>query len=102
MDFKLLEAYQTLQDEICPQCGQPVWLCRNPDDSISWSVEDSVCYATRAKEERMWARENKRKKPSKDDRQGWGRFTYTVPAVSGHMPEGTELPTRKEFYSNVV
>lgn len=100
MDFKLLEAHQILRDEICPQCGQPSWLCRSNDDRVSWRVSDSVCHATKAREEFDW-RKNNKGRPSKDDRQGWGRFSYVTPIVSGHMPEGTELPTRKEFYESV-
>ena len=98
-DFKILEAYQILQDEICPQCGNPIWLCRSNDDSVSWTVEKSVCRASRALEEKAW-RDDKTKKhtATKEEKANWGVSRYAVPKVSGHMPEGTELPTREDFY----
>lgn len=101
LDFRLLEAYQMLQDETCPQCGQPSWLCRSSDDRISWRVNESVCHATKAREEREWVRDNPSKRADKDERRKWGRFSYATPVVSSHYPEGTELPTRKEYYENV-
>lgn len=100
MDFKLLEAYQILQDEMCPQCGQPTWLCRNTDDRIAWKVESSICYSTRTKEEREWHKNNKGS-PKREERQNWGVFTYATPHVASHYDEGTALPTRKEYYENV-
>ena len=100
MDFKLLEAYQTLQDEICPQCGFPVWQCRSTDDRFAWHTETSVCYATRAREEAEWRNENGSKSPSQDERKSWGRFTYASPKLAGHYDEDTDLPTRREFYEN--
>ena len=87
MDFRLLEAYQILQDELCPQCGH-----------ISWTMEKSICYATRAKEQKQWSKNN-RGAPKKKDSQDWGVSYYMKPVVPGNKPEGTTLPTRKEFYS---
>ena len=98
MDFRLLEAYQILQDELCPQCGHPAWLCRSTSDGISWTMEKSICYATRAKEQKQWSKNN-RGAPKKKDSQDWGVSYYMKPVVPGNKSEGTTLPTRKEFYS---
>ena len=101
LDFKLLEAYQTLQDEICPQCQNPMWLCRSGSQDVGWSVRTDICRASREREERQWRKDNPGKGPTAKDRKGWGEFMYTVPIVPSYRPEGTTLPTRKEFYGEV-
>jgi len=98
MDFKWLEAYQIMKDEICPQCGNPIWLCRSTDDRISWHEETSVCYATRAKEEKEYRRSSgKKKKLSAEDRQKMGRISFMIPQLSEYH-KGEKLPTREEYY----
>lgn len=93
-DFALIEAYQILQDEVCPKCGQPIWLCRSDSPRIEFGVEETVCYATRAIEERN-AKSGK-DKPTKEQRKEWGRIRYAVPRVPDN--ETGDLPTRKDFY----
>lgn len=102
-DFKLLEAYQLLTDEICPQCQNPFWLCRNNSHDIGWSVKEDVCRATKAREEVEWRKDkaNRGKNPKREDRESWGKFTYVKPVVPKNRPEGTELPTRESFYGAV-
>lgn len=99
LDFQLLEAYQVIEDEKCPQCGQPVWLCRSTDSNVEWTVKESICYSSRAKEEKE-ARRNKktRAKVKASERAAWGRIEYAVPRIMSAAPEGTKLPTRKDFY----
>ena len=89
-----------LQDEICPQCQNPVWLCRSTSNDVGWSVRTDICRATKAREEKEWQKNNKGK-PKAKDKAEWGAFTYTVPIVPRSSPEGTELPTRKEFYEGL-
>lgn len=99
LDFRILEAYQIMQDELCPQCGHPVWLCRSKKDSITWKVESSICYATRAKEENLWKKTpGNRGAPKREEKAKWGLSTYMKPAVASNCPKGTKLPTREEFY----
>ena len=108
MDFKVLEAYQMLRDEICPQCGHPVWLCRSKSDDIEWTANTDVCYATRRKEEAEWQQNNKskhgekRRRPDRDEKAKWGRYTYVTPRVPSYAPEGTELPTRRDYYEGLM
>ena len=103
LDFKLLEAYQAMEDESCPKCGQPVWLCRSTDDRITWAVDNTTCYSTRALEEKQESRKKKGdKKATADEKKSWGRIEYAVPRVPGHLPEGTELPTRKDYYESLT
>lgn len=99
LDFQLLEAYQIIQDEKCPQCGNPIWLCRSNDNNIEWVTREDICYASRAKEEKAANRDKKpREKIDAKTRAKWGRIDYVTPRVISAAPEGTELPTRKEFY----
>lgn len=100
LDFQLLEAYQTIEDEKCPQCGQPIWLCRSTNPNVEWTVKEDVCYASRAKEEKEARRHKKpREKIDAKERASWGRIEYATPRVISTAPEGTTLPTRKDFYS---
>lgn len=96
-DFLLLEAYQMLQDEICPKCGHPVWLCRSDSTNVEFKVRDAVCYAERALRETEDRQKDKGSRADKTERKGWGRFYYTSPFVPDNV-EG-ELPTRAEFYT---
>ena len=98
LDFQLLEAYQILQNEICPQCQNPVWLCRSTSHDVGWSVKTDVCRASKERDEADWRKDNRGKNPKRTDREKWGAYTYVVPIVPRNRPEGTELPTRAEFY----
>jgi Zn-finger nucleic acid-binding protein len=97
-DFLLLVAYQMLQDEICPKCGHPVWLCRSSSNRVQFKVRAGVCYAERSLRE--YEDQHKPKGEREKDRkarQAWGQFFYTQPFVPENV-EG-ELPTRAEFYA---
>jgi Zn-finger nucleic acid-binding protein len=96
-DFKLLEAYQMLQDEMCPKCGHPVWLCRSTSNRVEFKVRDATCYAERAlREKEDQNKPRNQRETDKSVKAGWGRFYYTQPFVPENV-EG-ELPTRAEFY----
>lgn len=99
LDFQLLEAYQIIQDEKCPQCGNPVWLCRSADKYTEWTIKEDICYASRAKEQKAAMRDKKPKdKIDAKTRKAWGRIEYPEVRLSSVAPEGATLPTRKEFY----
>jgi hypothetical protein len=95
-DFILLEAYQRLQDELCPKCGHPVWFCRSQGNAVQFSVQTAYCASERALKE--WEDRQNGKKAEKKDKAAWGRFTYTVPKP---LP-GQELPTRSEYYEDLA
>lgn len=100
-DFILLEAYQMLQDEICPKCGHPVWLCRSDSASVQFKVRSAVCNAERELkivEDRK--RPDKEREKDKKVRAGWGEFYYTQPFVPENI--GGEMPTRGEFYASLM
>jgi hypothetical protein len=52
LDVKLKIAWQTLQDETHPGCGQPIWLSMAPDNWIEFDVESQMCYACEATDKR--------------------------------------------------
>jgi len=97
-DFKLIEAFQILEDETCPKCGQPTWLCRSTDPRVEFSAQDTICYATRAVEERRYAESNKGKSASAKERRSWGLIEFSTPFVPDNI-EG-ELPTRSDYYES--
>lgn len=100
LDFKLTEAYQILQDETCPQCGNPIWLCRSTDNRVEWSVNKSVCYASKTVDESEWRASNPKKTPSKSDRERWGTSKYATPRLMP-MYDGEDMPTRSDYYESL-
>lgn len=101
MDFLLLEAYQMLQDEICPKCGHPIWLCRSQSNRVIFEVGETYCGGERAIEEYRDSKKprNERAKPA--ERKEWGRSLYTTPKVPPQLKDA-ELPTREEFYKEMA
>ena len=95
-DFKLLEAYQMLQDETCPQCGHPIWLCRSTSNNVAFKVQTATCYADRALKEAEDSKKPKKEKADKATRSEWGEYKYTLPYTPPNSEGG--LPTRREFY----
>lgn len=101
MDFLLLEAYQTLQDEICQKCGHPVWLCRSNSGNVTFEVKTGTCYAEIALESyKLRGLKKDDKREALKNKKNWGVFTYTVPVVPP-MIQG-ELPTREEYYRDLA
>ena len=99
MDRALIEAYQILDDERCPECGQPTWICRNDDPNIQFEVKKDICYAKRVIEEK-----NADLKSTKDPKErakmkaSWGAIEYPAPFTI----DGSPLPTRQEYYARVA
>lgn len=95
-DRRLLRAYQTLQDESCSHCGNPVWLCRS--GKVEWSVAQSTCNADRALEVWREAQDKAGRKPKP------GSHPYPDPYVIRFDADGTayedreSLPSREEYF----
>ena len=94
LDYNLVHAYQSYKDELCPKCGNPVWLCRSTDPSIDWSVDTTTCYASQAIEARRFRDDNPSKQPDAATRKKWGSDYYAV--AKPIRPDQT-LPTRADF-----
>lgn len=98
-DFRLLEAYQIMQDESCGHCGHPVWLCRNPD--VEWEVRTSTCESDRSIT--TW-REQQTDSDGKSKVKN-GVHPYAIPFVFEFSDDGspvkefTKLPSREDFYT---
>lgn len=95
-DFSLLEAYQILQDETCPKCGQPSWLCRTTDPRVRFTVHESTCYAEKALMEKADSEKPSKEKAKKGQKAEWGRSRFARAEVN--PARGDSLPTRKEAY----
>lgn len=87
-DFKLLEAYQILQDETCSMCGQPVWICRSDSSNIRVKVRKAQCNVTAELEAKQQSDENHKVKMKP------GQYYYTVVETY----DKGYLPSREEFY----
>lgn len=88
-DHLLAIAYSQLQAELCDKCGNPTWLCRNPDSRIRFQVETYVCYADKELQKRREKRE-KRKQKLKE-----GEYEYVRPIPDA--PD-VDLPSRDDYY----
>jgi hypothetical protein len=89
-DFILLEAYHTLQEETCGECGNPIWVCRNEDaTNVGFKVKTSKCFA-KAELERWQEKEDKKNSKKKS----YGEYPYTV----AYTYDGGDLPTRNSYY----
>lgn len=99
-DFKLLEAYQILDNEICGQCGNPLWLCHSEDPNLQFDVRVSTCNATNAID--SWrANQEKRNKKVRPGENPFAVPYYLVPGENNRMDmsfEYDDLPTREDYY----
>ncbi len=94
LDFMLIEAMQILEDETCKECGSPIWICRNESaSSVGFKVKVATCFA-KAELDR-WNELQDKKKSSK---KRHGEYPYVVP----YTYDGTELPTRMQFYKDLT
>lgn len=96
-DFKLLEAYQTLQDETCGHCGHPIWLCRSTESGVQFEVRTDTCFANKSMQEWNEAQKNKKSK-----KEAPGEHPYTVPFTydpdNNMEPSYTKLPSRRAYF----
>jgi len=93
LDFLLVEAMQILEEETCPDCGSPIWICRNDfAGNIGFKVKTTVCYA-RAELEK-WQELEEKKKTSK---KKYGQSPYTIP----YTYDGSDMPSRMQFYKEL-
>jgi hypothetical protein len=99
-DFMLLEAYQMLQDELCPKCGHPLWLCRSTSNNVEFKVREAYCNADRALREYEDNRLPIKERTDRKSRSEWGRFFYTVPGVPSNAIG--DLPTREDYFRELA
>lgn len=82
-DKKLALAWQTYQDELCPNCGVPIWLGHSENHYIDFEIKQTVCYSCQAIED------DKTEPPK-------GGIKYAVPVPVELEGEDIKLPSRLE------
>lgn len=89
-----------LQDETCPKCGQPIWLCRSDSNNVAFKVQSDTCFAEKAMKSFEEGRKDKKdQKATAKEKRDWGKFWYTVPYVPP-TADG-DLPTRNDYYQGL-
>lgn len=94
IDYLLVDAFYTMDREICPMCKNPIWLCHSTDNRIDFVIKTQTCYAQAEKEDY--------EKTSKGKVLGSGEYIIAVPAGIEDGAGGREpLPSRKEAYERM-
>jgi hypothetical protein len=88
-DILLAQAYQILEDERCPQCGLPRYICQNDDRDIDFRVETEQCAAMEKKE--SFEQREQEKRDKKKGRNG----------ESPKAPSGVIVKPQPYTYSGV-
>lgn len=99
MDFSLLEALQTIEQETCPQCGNFIWLCDWQDRDVHMKANIRVCNGTIATRQRQNKNIKDKEQRDNDAKSSgeWG-VSYYATAELDPQSERTALPTRREYY----
>ena len=94
VDYLLVDAYFTLDSEICSMCQNPIWLCHSTDNRIDFIVSKRTCYA-KAEQEDF-------EKGPKGKNLSSGEYLISRAAgIEGVNGEREPLPTRREAYSKL-
>lgn len=64
LDRLIMEAYQIFLGELCPQCGQPRYICGNESNDIQFRVHEEYCSAKAAIDKREEANTKSKKNMS--------------------------------------
>jgi len=96
-DFKLIEAYQTLEQETCNECGNSLWLCRSEDPTLLFEITTSTCNG-KAELEKWHDEENKKTKKSNGVIPSATPYRLTW-VDQKPVKDYVNLPTRSDFYN---
>lgn len=89
-DKKLAMAWTILQRETCRECGQPLWICRSDNKSLTFSIRTDTCYAKAALDK--WGESKQGKNLKK------GEAPYVVPNMRSEEP----LPSRRSYLERLA
>ena len=94
MDYKIQDAFFTMDNEICTICNNPVWLCHSTDNRIDFKVKTRTCYA-KAEIEDFESSEKGKNLSS-------GEYVIAVPiGIEDGRGEFEPLPSRHEAYTTM-
>jgi len=94
LDKKLAMAHKIMEKETCGLCGNPIWICRNEDNNVDFSIRVGTCHS-KSKMEKNEASRSKRKNGKLKE----GQYLYSVPM----NVDGTEIAkgARAAYYENL-
>lgn len=94
-DYRLQEAINIMDREVCKSCGNPVWLCHSYDNRIQFELKVGACYGSAEVQDA----DNKPDAPKLEA----GEYYYAV-AVGLENDDGTHdpLPSRREAMQKLV
>lgn len=92
-DHAVAEAFQILQDETCPNCGHPVWVCRTQNNNVEFIVNTEVCQVTAALDRKEAAASK-----SKSAKKKPGEFNFVRIKMHGDLPK----PDRDSYYQDLA
>lgn len=95
LDKKLAVAFTLMNKEVCQSCMQPIWICRNSDSNIDFSIRVGKCYAKAAIEKSEESRSKR-----KNGKLKHGEYLYAVPM----QVNGKELDkgTRSKYFQSLA
>lgn len=91
-DRALLEAYQIIEDETCPECQNPIWLCTSGDPNIGFKVHKHVCQGKYALDAETTDLTDMKKEERRKALSNFGVIRYTKP----YTIDDTKLPLRRD------
>lgn len=94
IDYLLVDAYYTMDREVCGICNNPVWLCHSTDNRIEFKASVRTCYAKAEIED--FEKSNKGKDLSA------GEYVVARPiGLDDGRGNFEPLPNRREAFSRV-
>jgi len=93
-DYRVQEAVNIMDRELCKTCGNPVWICHSYDNRIDFKVQVGTDYAKAAIEEYEKDQSKQKLEP--------GQYLYAVP-IGIEDEDGTfdPLPSRREALAKI-
>jgi hypothetical protein len=93
-DYRVQEAINIMDREMCKTCGNPVWICHSYDNRIDFEVKVGTDYAKAALEEY--------EKDQSKAKLGPGEYTFAVPiGIENEDGSRDPLPSRREALQKI-